>query len=66
MILRVNTADKLMIISEDPMDAEFLESFFEDSLQIEKESDFIHRGFHKTSERSVCVTFTKQKDGKDA
>lgn len=58
MILEIN-AGKLVITSEDPMDAAYLESFFSDSVSIEKKSNFIHHGFHVTEELSVRVKFTK-------
>ena len=63
MILRAHS-DELVIISQDPMDVEYLESFFEGSVKFKKESDFERCGFHKTDKREVQVTFTKVGDGK--
>lgn len=63
MILRAE-ADKLTIISEDSMDVKYLESLFEDLIQIKKESNFVCNGFHETSEQRVCVTLVKQEEKK--
>lgn len=61
MILKINT-DEMEIISEDPMDAEYLESVFRDSVHIKKKSSFLCCGFHVTKERNVSVKFTKSSE----
>lgn len=64
MILEAD-ADKLTITSEDPVEAEYLKSFFGDLVRVRKESNFVRNGFHKTNKRSVCVTLTKQEGGEE-
>ena len=52
--------NELIIMSEDPMDAQYLEYLFADSVHITKESDRVPKGFHMTDERCVRIKFTKQ------
>ncbi len=59
MILRVNN-NELILVSEDPMDAKYLESLFEGSIQVVKEIVPICRGFCITDDQIIRIKLTKK------
>ncbi len=59
MILRVNN-NELIIVSEDPMDAKYLESLFEGSIQVVREYVPVYRGFHITDGQIIRIKLTKK------
>jgi len=60
MIFEVND-NELVLIAEDAIDVKYLESLFASEVRIVKETDFIRKGFHVTSERELRVKIIKEK-----
>lgn len=62
MILEMKT-NKIVIVSADPMDAEYLDSLFADLVHIEKKTNLVQCGFCVTEEKIVCIELTKLSSG---